>query len=71
MPMTAPPAKRLYIHGIPCDSTEEELLKFFQSLGKVVTYIFPRDRNNGSLRNFCFIAYESKTLVVLSVLLSL
>ena len=63
MSSTVTNAKRLYIRGIPCDSSEEELMKYFESFGKVVTRIFPRDKNNGSLRNFCFIAYESESLV--------
>lgn len=65
MSNTVTNAKRLYIRGIPCDSNEEELMKYFESFGKVVTHIFPRDKNNGSLRNFCFIAYESESLVQL------
>ena len=56
-------AQRLYISGIPCDGDEDELLKHFQSLGRVVTKIFPRDKNTAGLRNFCFIAYESEKLV--------
>ena len=42
---------------------EEDLLKFFNSVGEVVLHIFPKDRNNGLLRNFCFITYKSVDLV--------
>ncbi len=55
--------QRLFIRGIPPNSNEADLLKFFNSVGKVTVHIFPKDRNNGLLRNFCFITFESEALV--------
>ena len=60
-----PESPRLFIRGIPTNIKEEELLKFFNSVGEVILHIFPRDRNNGLLRNFCFITYRSPELVLL------
>ena len=60
-----PESPRLFIRGIPTNIKEEDLLKFFNSVGEVVLHIFPRDRNNGLLRNFCFITYKSVELVFL------
>lgn len=59
-----PESPRLFIRGIPTNVSEEELLKFFNSVGEVVLKIFPKDRNNGLLRNFCFITYKSPELVL-------
>lgn len=59
--------QRLFIRGIPPDGNETELLKFFNSVGPVAVHIFPKDRNNGLLRNFCFITFESEALVCSSV----
>lgn len=55
--------QRLFIKGLPTDSNEKDLLAFFESKGNVVLKIFPRDRNNGLLRNFCYITYDSEPLV--------
>ena len=59
--------QRLYIKGLPTDGKEEDLLKFFNSLGKVVLSIFPKDRNTGLLRNFCYLTFESEELVFISL----
>lgn len=55
--------QRLYIKGLPTDSNEKDLLAYFKSKGNVVLSIFPRDRNNGLLRNFCYITFDSESLV--------
>ena len=63
--------QRLFIKGLPTDSSEEELLKFFESLGHVALKIFPKDKNTGLLRNFCYITFESEELVFTLSLYSL
>lgn len=55
--------QRLYVKGLPTDSNEKDLIDFFQSLGHLNLKIFPRDRNTGLLRNFCYLTYDSEEVV--------
>ena len=56
--------QRLFIKGLPTDAKEQDLLDYFnKNVGKVCLQIFPKDKNTGLLRNFCYLEFEDEELV--------
>lgn len=54
-------SSKLFVGGIPFNSNEEELTKYFGQYGPVTYVEIPRNRNSGKPRGFAFIQFESES----------
>lgn len=52
-------AKKLYIGGLMCDITSEELKEVFEDFGEVVQAKVIKDRYTGECRGFGFVTFKN------------
>lgn len=53
-------SSKIFVGGIPFNSTERELTQFFSQYGRILSTVVPRNPKNGKPRGFAFITFEEK-----------
>lgn len=54
------PHDKVFVGGLPKDTTEEEIMEHFSEFGVVVSIDMKYDDKTGRFRGFCFVTFESQ-----------
>jgi len=54
---------KIFVGGLPQDTTEETIRSFFGTFGNIVEIEMPFDRVKNQRKNFCFITYDNENVV--------